>query len=115
MEVTLVIFVILSMTLVLFIGVGAYKKGSNRALCIQNIASVQTAIRSYSNLYARSPGETVADLKNKIIGPGKFMEWEPVCLSGGIYTYAGDAIPPSSVAYLSCSVPEHVPKTVSGW
>ncbi len=114
-EVTLVVSVLLGMILVLFLGVSAYKKGSDRALCIQNIASVQKAMRSYSNLFALGPGNSVANLKDEIIGPDKFIEAEPVCRSGGTYTYGGDTIPLASVAYLSCSLPDHVPSTVSGW
>lgn len=114
-EVTVVVAVLLSMISVLFLGVAAYKKGSDRALCIQNIASVQKAVRSYSNLYSYGTGETVANLKDEIIGPGKFFETDPVCRSGGTYTYGGDVIPAPSVAYLSCSISDHLPASISGW
>lgn len=114
-EVTVVVAVLLSMITVLFLGVAAYKRGSDRALCIQNIGTVQKAIRSYSNLYAYGTGQTVTNLKDEIIGPGKFLEADPVCRSGGTYTYGGDTIPMPSVAYLSCSIGDHVPSSVSGW
>jgi hypothetical protein len=42
-EVTLVIAVLLGLISVLFIGVSAYKEGSNRSKCILNISNVQKA------------------------------------------------------------------------
>lgn len=114
-EVTLVVAVLLGMILVLFVGVSAYKQGANRAICIQNIASVQKALRSYSNLYTLAPGDTVSNLKDAIIGPDKFIEAEPNCRSGGTYTYGGDVIPVAGTAYLGCSISDHVPSSVSGW
>ena len=114
-EVTLVISILLGLIVVLFVGVAAYKKGSDRANCIQNIASVQKAVRSFSNLYSYGSGDTVTNLKDAVIGPGKFFEADPVCRSGGTYAYGGDTIPLAGIPYLNCNLPDHVPTSVAGW
>ena len=59
-EVTLVIAVLLGLISVLFIGVSAYKEGSNRSKCILNISNVQKAVRSYQNLYEVNNGAALA-------------------------------------------------------
>ena len=114
-EVTLVIAVLLSLIAVLFVGAVGYKRGSDRAMCIQNIASVQEAIRSYANLYQYNPGDTVTNLRDNIIGSDKFIQYEPECRAGGNYTYAGDTIPSAGTAYLTCDIGDHVPNSVAGW
>ncbi len=114
-EVTLVISVLLTLTSVLFMGSIAYKRGTDRAHCIQNIASVQKAVRSYGNLAGLAPGDTVANLKTKIIGADKLVPIEPDCPAGGLYNYAGDTLPATSTLYLDCDLPNHEPKNFSGW
>lgn len=114
-EVTLVIGLILGLSSVLFVGITAYKKGSDRAICIQQLASVQKALRSFANLYALGPGETYTDLKDQIVGPGKFITTEPACPGNGTYTYGGDAIPAAGTPYLSCSIGSHIPVDASSW
>ena len=64
-EVTLVISVLLTLTSILFVGIVAYKKGTDRAHCIQNIARVQKAVRSYGNLSGLGPGDSITDLKDE--------------------------------------------------
>ncbi|MCB1093162.1 MAG: type II secretion system protein [Verrucomicrobiae bacterium] len=114
-EVTLVIAVLLGLISVLFLGVTAYKNGSDRSICIQNISNVQKAVRSYANLNLKSYGDTVANLKDEIIGAGQFFPNDPVCPAGGTYTYGGDTIPNISSAYMSCDVTGHEPKTTNSW
>ena len=111
-EVTLVIAVLLGLISVLFIGVTAYKEGSNRAKCILNIATVQKAVRSYQNLYELNIGATLAS--SDIAGAGKMIETLPTCPSNGTYTF-GTTVPAASTAYLTCSVSGHVPVSVAGW
>ena len=114
-EVTLVIAVLLGLISVLFIGVGAYREGSNRAGCILNISNVQKAVRSYQNLYELSSGGTLAS--STIIGTGKMLETSPTCRSGGTYTY-GATVPAIGTAYTTCSLSAtrtHAPASVSGW
>lgn len=114
-EVTLVIAVLLGLISVLFIGVAAYKKGSDRAKCILNIATVQKAVRSYQNLYELSIGEALVD--TDIAGPGKMIETTPACPASGTYTF-GTTVPAASTAYLTCSLSatdDHVPASIAGW
>ncbi|MBL9152584.1 MAG: type II secretion system protein [Verrucomicrobiales bacterium] len=111
-EVTLVIAVLLGLISVLFIGVAAYKKGSDRAKCILNIATVQKAVRSYQNLYEKNIGDAL--VKGDVTGSGKMIETEPTCPASGTYTW-GTAVPAASTAYLSCSVADHVPSSIAGW
>ena len=114
-EVTLVIAVLLGLISVLFIGVAAYKKGSDRAKCILNISTVQKAVRSYQNLYELAIGDGLAD--TDIAGAGKMIESTPTCPSSGTYTF-GTTVPTAGTAYLTCSLAtsdDHVPSTTAGW
>lgn len=114
-EVTLVIAVLLGLISVLFIGVSAYKEGSNRSKCILNISNVQKAVRSYQNLYEKNIGDTVD--KTTIAGPGKLLETEPECPSEGVYTWSA-TIPAVGIAHLTCSLGtsrQHEPTATAGW
>ncbi len=51
LELTVVILVLLSLISILFIGARAWKRGSDRAICIIHIQSAQKGVRSYANLY----------------------------------------------------------------
>ncbi len=119
-EVTLVIAVLLGLISVLFIGVSAYKEGSNRAKCILNITNVQKAVRSYQNMYEKKVTDTLAfETGNSVFGEGKLIEELPVCPSGGDYTGAG-SIPAIGTAYLTCDYQTgeetaHVPASTDGW
>jgi type II secretory pathway pseudopilin PulG len=114
-EVTLVIAVLLGLISVLMIGATAFKKGSNRALCIQNLATVQKSMRSYSNLHAKGPGDVVTDLKVQFIGPGKFIGNVTPCPGSGTYSFGGDTISLAGDLYMTCSIADHVPKNATGW
>lgn len=114
-EVTLVISVLLGMVGSLFLGVSSYKEGTNRAFCIQNIASLQKAVRSYSNMNDLRPGSTIPGFKGRIIGPGLYFESDPVCPSEGTYSYGGDVIPDTGEVYLKCSIATHEPKSSASW
>lgn len=116
-ELTLVISVLLGLISVTFLGVTAYKNGSNRAVCIQNIASAQRAIRAYSNMYDFDPGQEVTNLRDRITGPGNFIPIPPVCPSTGTYTWGDgtDQIPTMGSVYLRCSISDHVPTSNSSW
>ena len=114
-EVTFLVGILMGLIIVLFVGVREYKKGSDRAACIQNIASMQRVVRSYGNLYGVFPGETVSGLKSELVGPGKFLETEPICPADGTYTCAGDTLPQPGFLYLDCSLSEHVPLAHDSW
>jgi len=114
-EVTLVLSVLLMMATVLFLGAHAYRKGSDRALCIQNIATVQKAVRAYGNLNELVPGTTVPNLKNEIVGSEKFLPSPPRCPAGGLYTFRGNTLPAVGELYLSCSEEGHLPREFAAW
>ncbi len=116
-EVTLVIAVLLGLISVLFIGVGAYKEGSDRAKCILNITNTQKAARSYQNMYEKDAGQIL--LLNELVGPNRMLENTPVCPAGGTYSY-DDAVPQVGEAYLTCdyeagTANAHAPKSTAGW
>lgn len=114
-EVTLVIAVLLGLISVLFIGVTAYKKGSDRAKCVLNISTVQKAARSFQNLYELKIGDDLAVAD--ICGSGKMIESTPVCPSEGTYSF-GATVPAAGSTYLSCSLASsdgHQPSSSAGW
>jgi len=122
LETTVVILVLLTLIAVLFIGARAWKRGSDRAICIMRIQFVQKAVRSYSNLYDLEPGSSVPGLQNQIIGLGRFVETIPPCPSGGTYsfgqTFGVDTIPPPGTPYMECSLSvseHHIPNVTSDW
>ncbi len=120
-EVTLVIAVLLGLISVLFIGVSAYREGSNRARCILNITNVQKAARSYQNLFelAGPVGEEAGDplASTLIMGEGRMIDTPPTCPSGGTYTFA-TTVPRIGDTYATCSLAEsqdHEPANTDGW
>lgn len=122
LELTVVILVLLSLISILFIGAQAWKRGSDRTLCIINIQNVQKGVRSFSNLYGYGPSQSVAGLQIRVIGLGKFVEQTPACPSNGIYTYGqtfgADTIPPVGELYLNCSLSasdSHIPSNFADW
>jgi len=121
LELTVVILVLLSLISILFIGAQAWKKGSDRTLCIMNIQNVQKGVRSFSNLYGYGPGQSVTGLQMRVVGLGKFVEKTPACPSSGAYIYGDtfgvDTIPPIGQLYLGCSLSTtgHIPMEHSEW
>ena len=122
LELTVVILVLLTLISTLFFGAQAWKRGSDRALCIIHIQSVQKGVRSYSNLYGFMPSATAPNLQNQVIGLGRFVESTPVCPGNGTYTFGqtsgNDTIPPMGELYTQCSLEtsdQHVPPSHSEW
>ncbi|NLT72010.1 MAG: type II secretion system protein [Verrucomicrobiaceae bacterium] len=120
-EVTLVIAVLLGLISVLFIGVSAYKEGSNRAKCILNITNVQKAVRSFQNMYEKEVGNPLIH-DTSLVGEGKMIETEPECPSkGGADNYTwGTTVPEIGTVYLVCSYQTseetaHTPADTEGW
>ena len=116
-EITLVIAVLLGLISVLFIGVSAYKEGSNRSKCILKISNVQKAVRSYQNLYEKKEEDVL--VMSTIAGTGKLLETVPTCPRSGTYSDEAE-IPQVGTAYLSCSLSavadgDHKPTTTTGW
>ena len=115
LELTVVILVLLSLIGILFIGARGWKRGTDRAGCILNHRITQQAVRSYQNMYGFSSGQPI-DMSDKLIGPDKFLT-EPVCPSGGTYTYLPYIPLPSELA-VQCSLlgsDRHVPDRINDW
>ena len=121
-EMTVVIIVLLTLITVMFFGVQAWKRGSDRAICIVHIQNVQKGVRSYANLHGLVEGSHVPNLQSQVIGLGKFIEMAPVCPGGGSYAYGAtsgpEVIPPIGELYAECSLKtssEHEPADHSDW
>ena len=124
LEISVIILVILAITSMLFIGVQAWKRGSDRAACILNIRLSQLAVRSYANSNDLDPGVDTTlsskpvNLPSELIGPGKYIPNPPTCPGGGLYTMGGNVIPQAGSLYLSCSLAGsngHVPDEYGMW
>jgi type II secretory pathway pseudopilin PulG len=118
LELTVVILVLLTLISVLFIGANAWKRGSDRTLCIMNLQNVQKGVRSFSNLNGYSAGATVAGLQNQVIGLGRFVEKMPECPGDGTYATGGDVIPNIGFLYLNCTLAAsdlHQPANPDDW
>lgn len=113
LELTVVILVLLSLIIVLFIGASAWKKGADRAACLLNIRNIQQSVRSYANIHSINPNTNVPGLRSLVIGPGKFVESEPICPAGKSDYAAADEnrIPDLGVLYATCpnvaTFPDH--------
>jgi len=122
LEMTVVIFFMIALVSILFLGAQAWKRGSDRALCIIQIQHMQKGVRSYANLYGFIPGSNAPGLQSKIIGLGRFVEATPVCPGSGTYTfgqtYGVDTIPPLGEVYMECSLSgtqQHAPNASPDW
>lgn len=117
-ELSAVVAVLMALTSILYVGAKAYKSGSDKAGCILSIQSVQSAVRSYSNLNGHAPGATVQNLKDKLVGSDKFVPTLPHCPAEGVYNNLGNKIPVHGELYMSCSLAEdegHVPSQFDAW
>ena len=56
LELSVVILVLLSFATLLFLRGQAWKRGSDRAMCVANLSAVQKSIRGYANLHNLQPG-----------------------------------------------------------
>ena len=98
-EISLVIALLLGLIAVVFLGIGSYRKGSDKAKCKMQLAAAQKAVRSQANFQNLDSGATFAT--TDAFGAGKALENEPTCPSGGTYTWVG-TIPAIGTAYGAC-------------
>lgn len=132
LEMTVVIAVLLSLTIVLFIGARAWKIGSDRSACILNIRNVQVSVRSYQNIYGYSPGgmpyaeggtqDIAAHMHEKgYITDSQFsaIEGDETCPGGGEYHREhADTFPSVGRLYIECSYSatrNHLPDDGMEW
>jgi hypothetical protein len=99
-EISLVIALLLGLIAVVFLGIGSYRKGSDKAKCKMQLAAAQKAVRSQANFQNLDIGATFAT--TDAFGAGKALENEPTCPSGGTYAWTGE-IPAIGEAYGSCN------------
>lgn len=117
-ELAIVILALMLFATILLTGARAWKRGSDRAVCITNIASVQKAVRGYANMSGLNPGETVIGLETRVVGPDRFFESLPICPGQGTYTLGGDQIPALGDLYMNCSLAtdqKHLPENIADW
>ncbi|MBB5035996.1 type II secretion system protein [Prosthecobacter dejongeii] len=98
-EISLVIALLLGLIAVVFLGIGSYRQGADKAKCKMQLAAVQKAVRSGANMQNLAALATLAEAS--VFGAGQLMENEPVCPSGGDYTWQG-TVPAVGVPYGNC-------------
>lgn len=98
-EISLVIALLLGLIAVVFMGIGSYRKGADKAKCKIQLAQVQKAIRAYSNFQNLSIGGVLAT--TDAFGSGKALENQPTCPSGGAYAWLG-TVPAVNIPYGNC-------------
>ena len=132
LETTVVIAVILSLTTILFVGARAWKNGADRTACIENVKNVQTAVRSYQEVYGYSAGGMpyaeggTQDIARHLFAKGYITErqiaaiqGDDTCPGGGDYLRSHpDVFPLVGQLYLACSLAateRHVPEENLEW
>ncbi len=98
-EISLVIALLLGLISVVFMGIGSYRKGADKAKCKMQLAQVQKAVRAATNFQNLNIG--AAFTTTQAFGPGLALESEPQCPSNGLYTWTG-TIPVVSTPYGNC-------------
>ena len=98
-EISLVIALLLGLIAVVFLGIGSYRQGADKAKCKMQLASVQKAIRAGANFNNIETGGALVD--TDVFGPGLMMNAEPVCPAGGAYTWLA-AVPAIGTPYGNC-------------
>ncbi|MFO1484243.1 MAG: type II secretion system protein [Verrucomicrobiaceae bacterium] len=98
-EISLVIALLLGLIAVVFLGLGSYRQGADKAKCKMQLAAVQKAVRSGANMQNLNIGGAL--VAADVFGAGLLLENEPVCPSGGAYTWVG-TVPAVGTPYGNC-------------
>jgi hypothetical protein len=117
-ELSVAVFALLLLVTLFLTATKAWRRVSDRSMCINNIQAVQKGIRGFSSLSGLKPGEIVSGLQAQVVGAGKFFVEPPVCPAEGSYTLGGDQIPGVGTLYMTCNLAPtegHVPATIVGW
>ena len=100
-EVSLVIALLLGLISIVFLGIGSYRKGADKAKCKMQLSQIQKAIRAHSNFNNLAVGATFGEAD--AFGTGKPIGTvAPVCPSGGTITWSA-TIPAVGTPYGNCS------------
>lgn len=98
-EISLVIALLLGLIAVVFLGIGSYRQGADKAKCKMQLAAVQKAVRSSANMQNLSIGSALTQAE--VFGAGLLLEAVPVCPAGGAYTWLG-TVPAVGTPYGNC-------------
>lgn len=90
--------------------VGAERRHACKEVCLLHIRNAQQAMRSFQGIHGAN-----RVMKADIVGPGLFLEGEPVCPCGGSYTWHEGPVLDIGELFLRCSHESHVPADYSGW
>jgi hypothetical protein len=90
--------------LIAVLGGFKWKSGSDRAACILQTRNVQQAARSFQGVNGLNTGDHLE--MSDLIGPGKFIESEPLCPAGGTYTWS-KVHPDIGTLVIRCSHRKH--------
>jgi hypothetical protein len=123
MELTTVIFVILALVALLYVGARGWQSGTDRARCILNIRQMQMSVRAYSKVTEYQAGTDLTNLKppvnllSELVGIGKYVPELPHCPGTGIYQFGGNVVPEIGSLYMECSLAAdgHAPKFHRHW
>jgi hypothetical protein len=123
LELTTVIFVILALVALVFVGARGWKNGTDRARCILNIRQMQMSVRAYSNATEHQAGTDLTklippvNLLTELVGIGKYVPELPRCPGIGIYHFGGSVVPEIGSLYMVCSLAAdgHAPKSHRHW
>ncbi len=99
-EISLVIALLLGLIAVVFMGLGTYRQGADKAKCKMQLSAVQKAVRSGANMQNLAIGAALPN-GTAVFGAGLLMENQPVCPSGGTYTWV-DVVPAVGTPYGNC-------------
>ena len=131
-ELTIAISVLLVLISIVFVGSRAWKRGSDRAVCVLTLRNVQVAARSYQNLYGYNYGgrpyaeNGSQDIARHLFDKGYIEKnlydqasGTKTCPSGGTYTCpTPDIFPEAGTLYMKCSLSStegHEPATHADW
>jgi type II secretory pathway pseudopilin PulG len=100
-EISLVIALLLGLIAVVFMGLGTYRQGADKAKCKMQLSAVQKAVRSGANMQNLAVNTALAT--TDVFGAGLLMENEPRCpADNSQYTWLGQ-VPPVSTPYGNCT------------
>lgn len=100
-EVSLVIALLLGLIGIVFLGIGSYRRGADKAKCKMQLSQIQKTIRAHANFNNLAIGAAFAEAD--AFGTGKpIAAASPTCPSGGTITWSA-TIPPVGTPYGNCA------------
>lgn len=128
LEISIVIGVLMGLTTIMFVGVRAWRKGSDRANCILNQRTMQLAVRSMQNMYGyrnggQASGPNVVEelLTREFIGNDLYLSatGDRSCPGGGDYVVSNPSrFPEDGEIFMTCSLAnsrQHEPENSTDW